>query len=326
MGEDVRDGSLDKGNLTAILDRLSGLPPTAVIQVDREIRYKAHFFEYEQVTFLGHLNAILGRTPGRLLERNGDLAYIFACHGNGYLREAALNRVGGPIPSAFLFALLACQLNNWVPQVREAAGKCLRRVMPVTDAGIVAEAAMYLLQYRDFWQRGVTEVGILDTVLTEPALREALMHRVMTSRAGAPNRTLVAVLRHIEVDTYLPALMTKAAHPEVRAIAAKALVSGIARWPKGRDRAWIDKSMGSYRIVTVFDARPVERTGDVEVFIAQAARDPSVQVRKVAMQALIDASGMWERRSELIERMAGDRSSAIRAGIGYILRHRCGQP
>lgn len=322
LGHDVRGGSLDKDNLEAVLDRLSSLPLKAVIQVDREIRNRTQFFAYDHVTVLGLLNSVLLRTPEHLLKRANDLAYIFTCHGNGYLREAALKRLEGPIPNAFLFALVAYQLNNWVPQVREAARDCLRRLTPLTDTGIVAEAAMYLLQYRDFWQRGVTEVGILDTVLTEAPLRETLMNRLMTARDGAPNRTLVAALRHPEVDVYLPRLMTGAAHPEVRAVAARAVLSGVARWPTGRGRAWIDKSMGLYRVVTVFATRPVDLPEGMEVLVAQAVRDPAVQVRKVAMQALIDAQDLWEPRKPLIEQMARDRSSAIRAGIDYILRRR----
>ena len=322
LGEDVRDGSLDKGNLKAILDRLSELPLSAVIQVDREIRDRTRFFEYDQVTFLGTLNSVLRRTPGHLLERVNELAYLFVCHGNGYLREAALKRLEEPVSSAFLFALVEYQLNNWVPQVREAASDCLRRTMPLTDVCVVAEAAMYLLQHRDFWQRGVTEIGVLDTVLTEPTLREALMRRLMASRDGAPNRTLVAALRYPEVDAYLPRLMLEAAHPEVRAVAARALLSGAARWPTGSDRARIDKSMGRYRLTTVFATRSVCRPEDAETLLVQAGGDRAVQVRKVAMQALIDAPDLWVARKSLIAQMAEDRSSAVRVGIDYILRHR----
>ncbi len=322
LGEDVRGGVLDKGNLKAVLDRLSALPLSALIQVDREIRHRTLFLEYDQVTFIGLLNSVLQRAPGHLLERSEDLAYVFVCHGNGYLREAALKRIAKAAPSAFLFALVAYQLNNWVPEVREAARDCLGRIIPLTSAAIVAEAAMYVLQHRDFWQRGAAEAGILDSVLTEPGLREMLIKRLATSRDGAPNRTLVAVLRYPEVDSYLPRLAGGAAHPEVRAVAARALLSGFARWPTGRDRAWIDKSMGRYRPVTVFATRPVERLEDIEALLAQTAGDPAVQVRKMAMQALIDAPDLWEARKPLIARMAEDRSSAVRAGIDYILRHR----
>lgn len=322
VGDDVHAGRINIANLVAVLEGLSQLPLTAVVQANREIQFRTGFFGYERPSFLTWIHKVFRRQPEQLLARVEGLAYIFVSHGSGYLREAALKRITEPMPSAFLFALVAYQLNDWVPQVRKAARNCLRRVMPLTDAAIVAEAAMYLLQYRDFWQRGVTEIGILDTVLTEPRLREALVSRLMVFCDGAPNRTLVAALRYPEVDVYLPDLMREAVHPEVRAVAARAVISGVARWPRGTERAWIDKSMGSFRTVMVFETRVVKGAGDIDSHILQAAGDRAVQVRKVAMQALIDAKDLWEIRKPLIAEMAGDRSSAIRAGIDYILRHR----
>jgi len=114
--------------------------------------------------------------------------------------------------------------------------------------------------------------------------------------------------------------MTAAKNPSVRAIAAGSLIAGQARWPTGMQYEWVDKITGMQKLVVRYETRPVDIVMAKDDLIAQAAADRSAQVRKVAMQALIDAPDRWAERQALIDTLAKDRSASIRAGIDYILR------
>lgn len=114
--------------------------------------------------------------------------------------------------------------------------------------------------------------------------------------------------------------MTAAPNPAVRAIAANTMIAGTARWPVGTQYEWIDKSMGRRRQVFRFETRAVAVAVPKDDLLAIAAADRSAQVRKVAMQALIDAPDRWHDRQALIDTLARDRSAFIRAGIDHILR------
>jgi len=78
--------------------------------------------------------------------------------------------------------------------------------------------------------------------------------------------------------------------------------------------------MGRRKQVFRFETRAVDVAVPKDDLIAIAAADRSAQVRKVAMQALIDAPDLWQERQALIDTMANDRSVSIRAGIDYIRR------
>ncbi|CNJ35872.1 Phage transcriptional activator%2C Ogr/delta [Yersinia rohdei] len=55
----------------------------------------------------------------------GSLRWMDICNADGFRRERALRTLSGGAPNSFLLALVARKLNDWVPQVREAARDAL---------------------------------------------------------------------------------------------------------------------------------------------------------------------------------------------------------
>lgn len=53
------------------------------------------------------------------------LTWIDLCSGDGYRREKTIRTLSGAAPNRFFFSLAIRRLNDWVPQVREAAQRNL---------------------------------------------------------------------------------------------------------------------------------------------------------------------------------------------------------
>lgn len=255
-----------------------------------------------------------------LLASHPLLAHIYLFHRDGHMREAALRTSGIFELTPFWLTAIALRLNDWVPQVRQAAYNSLTEALPQTHLIVLIDVAAHLLPKRWQWQRGAEELSILDKMIASPGVLNGLIRRLSDTYEKTPNRTLIALLKYPELDAYLPGLITAAKNPSVRAIAAGSLIAAQARWPIGMQYEWVDKIAGIQKLVARYETRPIDSVMAKDDLIAQTAADRSAQVRKVAMQALIDAPDLWQRRRALIDTLAKDRSAAIRAGIDHILR------
>jgi hypothetical protein len=306
-----------RGNaVRAAVDALSDLQAETCLTAAREIGGLALPY-YTVRTWFRRAGPLDYR---RLLSRHPALAHIYLFHWDGHMREAALRAPNAPRLTPFWVAAIVIRLNDWVPQVRQAAVDCLIKVLPKTDVEVLVDVARDLLHRRRQWTRGEEELAVLDKLISAPGVLNGLIAHLTVTYDRTPHRTLIAILKYPELDPALPGLMTAAPNPAVRAIAAHTLLADQARWPVGAQYEWIDKSMGRRRQVLRFESRPIACAISKDELIAVAAADRSVQVRKVAMQALIDAPDLWPDRQVLIDTMAKDRSGAIRAGIDYIHR------
>ena len=255
-----------------------------------------------------------------LLSRHPALRHIYLFHWDGYMREAGLRAPDAPDLTPFWVTAIVIRLNDWVPQVRQAAADCLVKALPKAGVPVLVDVAKGLLHRRRYWTRGEKELAILDQLIRAPGVLDGLIQHLRGAYDGAPHRTLISILKYPELDRALPVLTTSAPNPAVRAIAAGTLMSGRARWPVGTQYEWTDKSMGKRKQVFRFQGRDITLAVPKDDVISIAARDRSAQVRKVAMQAIIDAPEYWDERQPLIDSLANDPSAAIRAGIDYILR------
>jgi len=305
LQEALGNGRVTVHQVQDAVDGLSNLPAEVCISAAREIPGLALPYQ---------------RDCRPLLVKHRALAGIYLFHWDGYLREAAMRTPNALPLTPFWVAAIVIRLNDWVPQVRRAAVDCLTKALPKTDVGVLVDVATGLLHRRRQWKRGEEELTVLDDLVSAPGVLYGLIGYLRTAYGRAPHRTLIAVLKYPELDRALPGLMTAAPNPAVRAIAAHTLLVGQARWPVGTKYEWIDKSMGRRRQVLRFESRTIAAAISKDDVIAVVAADRSVQVRKVAMQALIDAPDLWSERQSLIDVMAKDHSRAIRAGIDYILR------
>lgn len=319
LGAQLAYGPSDR-ELNEILRELAALPADLVVRANREISEAARLGWWKPTP---HYLLRLRRqySEQELLTQNPDYAWLFLFHGNGHVREAALDAIKDPPASPFFFAALAWRLNDWVRQVREAAADCVRRVLPRIDADIAAGAALYLLVRRLAWRRWDTEAAVLDLVFGRRDVIAAAAQRLLQQSTGSLASLLRNLLRYEDIDEHLPLVAAKAVQPAVRAIAYQCLVSGKASWQVGFESVWIDKVYGLSRMIPKLESRQTRVTGDVAGWIRAAAHDRSPFVRRVAADALIADRTRVPDAAALIARLAQDRSAAIRSRADYLLRH-----
>jgi hypothetical protein len=79
---------------------LGDLPPGEVVRADSEVAVAANLFHR---TPTSGLKRLFSRSPtdAEQLLRTPDLKYIFLFHRDGRLREAALQRIAGGLPTPF---------------------------------------------------------------------------------------------------------------------------------------------------------------------------------------------------------------------------------
>lgn len=299
---------------------MGALDPALVARAEREIRSAARLYETMQQ---GLLNRIFNpRGEIGLLEQTPGLEQVMLFHSSGYMREAALARIGYPLPSAFMFASVAWRLNDWVPQVRAAARACAERTFPATDPDVIAQALISMLSTARTWQRWTDNSRLLFSCVDRAGVAEALAARIQQMTSGAPARALRELLRHPGIDRFLPELSRDGAHPLVRAVALETLLQGEARWCVGYDAVWVDKVYGISRSVPRLERRQLAERASVRALIEQGARDKAVPVRRVAVSALLRNWTSLEPVEPLIALFSADLSPPIKSRLAFLARER----
>lgn len=342
LGKTLHKAIARRSDVASVIDALAALPPGNISAIAGDLALYGELFSpgvpwlpmvLRQTATESRLDC-LKRIPGLkwllslrrtglesqvdCLKRTPGLEWLFLFHGNGYLRQAALRKVAGPLNSSFMLAAVLYRLNDWVPEVRREAMITALRVFDTTSAEIVLPAVIGVLELRHQWRRGLSEAVIVDEVLSRADIHAAMTDYLTLANTGPAARILTNLLRDNRFDPDLPILLKASRHPAVRALALRTLIRQEARWPVGMKIEWIDKSMGKGRRVPDFATRAVSSPSPLEEFIEAGAADRVVAVRKVAMQGLIDHPEAWARQAEVIKRLSQDRSAAIRQGIGYI--------
>jgi hypothetical protein len=249
-----------------------------------------------------------------------SLAWLLAFHGDGYIRQAALEALSVPPATASQFITIALRLNDWVPEVRKAAREAAARLFANAAPEVVAAAAPYLLSRRYLWERWDDEAIVLDEALGRTDVAAELATRLGELKTGPAGITLRMALRFQSLDPYLPDLATRAAHPAARATALEAIIRGQARWATGFERAWVDKRYGIEKQIPVLASRPINLAVDIESFVRAGLKDPFVAVRKVA------ADGLYERRKSmsdalpLARSLLDDASFAVSERASFLVR------
>lgn len=208
--------------------------------------------------------------------------------GNGFRRERVLREVKAEVPSSFLLAILIRRLNDWVPQVREAAHHAVRQALATSPPEIVADVAWATLPVRTTWNRIDSEgVAILDRVMARSDVAEAIFRRLLIVPAGRASAILRQASRCENLDAFLPELAAAAVQPAVRATAYRMLLNGRAVWPNGWTWRWTDKSMGERVRERAWAFRELTVATDFVPTLTAAMQDSSPAVRRVAGDVLI---------------------------------------
>ena len=307
--------------LDKALDLLANLSPGQIARADGAIAMAAKLYHRSpQSSFAGPL--FRRATDQEQLLRTPKLEYLFLFHRDGRLREAALLKVTGGLPTPFLFAAVLWRLNDWAAPVREAAVRCARRSFPTTNPDVVARTATALLVRQRSWGRWTDERTLLDDVFARADVAEHLAELLSRGTTGPLASVLRQALRTPALDSHLERVALEAVQPSVRAVALDALINGKSEWPSGYAWQWIDKSMGLRRRVTVFDHRALSVATPREELIALGIGDSSAVVRRVALTGVIRHLLRTQEAREFAIRLVADRSRSVRERADFILSRR----
>ena len=326
VGEKLDQRQSVASDYQGVVQSLSALPPDSIAQAEREIFEAAQLYHWTYGRHDSRLTVRQWFTPKLSdedqLRRVPGLEYLFLFHRNGRIREAALRKMAGPIPSAFLFVAVAWRLNDWVTQVRAAAVECAARTFPLTPPEIIAEGAMVLLQRDNTWRRWNAERLKLGEAFGRSDVAEKLAD-FLAARPTGPSATILRyALRSASMDVHLSRLAREATQPAVRAVAAQALIDGFTSWPNGWRWRWIDKSMGDRRAETVFETRELTIRSDRSVQIEAGLRDRSAVVRNTAISGLIRYRDEIPGHLQLAKTLLHDPSRRVRERAEFLLRPR----
>ena len=323
LGKELANGTVPVMLFDEVMERLSALPPQSIGWADGKIAGLARLYPRPPPTpTLGarllRLLQVQSGPPG-LLSENPMLAPLLLFHRDGFVREAALERMTAP-QSPFFLAALAWRLNDWAEPVRQAAHRCAERVFASSEADVVFGAAPFLLTRWLYWRRWDPESSMLiDALLARPDVSVMLAtQRFEREAEGSLGRELRLALRIDALDTHLPSLAKKARQPAVRAVALRTLLSGHASWPTGFATIWVDKRYGLTRRVMRFGNRPLKYRPSPEALIAQGLQDGSAMVRRVAADGLIEHRAIYPGLEAAIDALSQDRSAALRARARWL--------
>jgi hypothetical protein len=272
----------------------------------------------------------LGPAPNRLPWRHHSpsLQFVYPWFdlfsADGFRRERALTQLDSSPPSRFLFSVLLRRLNDWVPQVREAAREAIYRVLHTMPPAEVAEAMWLVLPVRKSWGR-ITQADdeVLNDAVDFPGVAVALSEKLLSESIGPAATVLRQASRRPTLDRFLPALADRAKQPAVRSLAYRMLFDGKAVWPEGWQWKWIDKSMGLRTKEPKLAERHISQEVDLDLTLQAAAMDRAAVVRRVAGDYLIaHRSDLDESRLKLAQMLAADRSRSVASRGRFVLEHR----
>lgn len=251
-----------------------------------------------------------------LLRSAPSLSMIFMFHCDGHIREKALDMISGEVRSPYYFSAIARRLNDWVPQVRQAAERCAQRVFSMTDPAVVAAAAGYLLTTKGDWGRWNNRLeALLDDAIAREDVAAALAASLISQSRGPAAVLLRHALRRPMLDPYLPHLTANARLPIVRGIGLRTLLEGAATWSTSR------------RWNSVFDRwerpverRPIEVSVDREELIRRGLGDASVLVRKIAVDGLIRYRSDLPNVADLASELDGEKNGGVMDRLDFLRR------
>ena len=163
--ETKKSSSKVVSDFTPIIKTTSELPLVNLEYWERYIRE-----EYDNALASGY------SSKWKLWDRNTPpITLLDLCSWDGYRREKAVRAIREKVPNRFFLALVLRRLNDWVPQVRQAAQEILSKVLVNTEPSCVAEVICFTLSHWSSWKR------------IENSAREAFLD-TLSSQESAPRK------------------------------------------------------------------------------------------------------------------------------------------
>lgn len=232
---------------------------------------------------------------------------------DGYERESGIQAITTGAPSAIFFALLIRRLNDWVPQVRAAAGKKVVVVARASESDIIANALCAVLPRWTSWGRWKEQEKLrLMEVVELDHVSRALCEKLISNTSGPMSQVLSQVGRSDAIDENLPDIAVKSIQPAVRARSYRMLLERKSVWVEGRAWKWTDIRYSEGKYVPVLGERKIHLAVPLIATIEQALSDSSPAVRRVGAEKFIQhLDEFGERAVHISAKIASDRSSSV---------------
>lgn len=260
--------------------------------------------------------ALESSTPDKWKFRTGTkpfLTWIDLCDRDGFKREKTLRTLSGAAPNSFFLALAVRRLNDWVPQVREAAREKLFKIASNSDPEHVVDVLCVILPHWTSWGRMKDEdKQVLLDITSIPKVVLSLKSRIISATSG-PMASILSQAGRTEIfDKYINEIAKNAIQPSVRAKAYSCQLQNKMVWFAGRKWKWIDKAYCKQRLEPILCERTLSVSAPFLKTLKMAARDRSPIVRRVAGDMLIQKLNKIGTESfELAELLASDPSPSV---------------
>ncbi len=169
-------------------------------------------------------------------DKDAMAALAFATSRSGYIRELGLSRIQFLGPEIG-FAIIVLRLNDWVPEVRAAAVKAIKRLTkkdrgPLKQlAFMIAGSISLLIDERRLSRMSNSEKNVVTSLVNYPNVKEAIRWILVNGESDrAANLNLNAVIQSGLYDEVLPEVAMKARCSHRRIIATRAILEGKHVW------------------------------------------------------------------------------------------------
>lgn len=254
------------------------------------------------------------------------LTWLDLCSEDGFMREKTLRSLSGPAPNSFFFTLVIRRLNDWVPQVREAARQKLLIIAKASNPEHVAEALCAALPHWTSWVRMEDQdrQALIDIVSVEE-IANSLKAKIISSASGPFALVLSQIGRTEILDHHLTEIAKDAIQPSVRAKAYRSLLEGRMVWFIGRKWEWTDKRYCEGRLIPIIGERSISIPNPYAETLVAAATDSSPMVRRIAGEMLIRRpEAIGEESVNLAKLLASDPSPSVSERGMFVLKRLAG--
>jgi hypothetical protein len=271
---------------------------------------------WERLIRWGYRSALAASAPPKWkiwVRPASPVTWIDLCSGDGYKREKSLRTLSGAAPNSFFFAVAVRCLNDWVPQVREAAREKLLLIAKQTNPEHVVDVLCATLPHWNSWGRlNETDKQALLAIVSLEEVAHFLKLRIISATSGPMSSILAQAGRSEALDTYLNEIAKEAIQPAVRAKAYRSLLEGKMVSLEGRKWEWTNIRYCEERLKPIFSERILSVSVPLLETLKLAAIDRSPMVRRVAGDVLIQRlSAIGNESAQLAELLASDSSPSV---------------
>ena len=232
---------------------------------------------------------------------------------DGYKREKTIRTLSGAAPNSFFFALAIRRLNDWVPQVREAAREKIPSFVDDSDPKYVVDALCATLSNWNSWGRiEKKDKDVLLEIISKKKIGNALKDKIISSSSGPMASLMAQVGRTPVLDDYLNEIAESAVQPSVRAKAFRSQFEKRMVWLEGRKFVWTDIRCCEGRVKPIIGERDISVGIAFSELLEKSSADASSIVRRVAAEMLIrELENIGQKSIRLANFFASDKSSAV---------------